>query len=194
MGFRLLLQSTAEMSVVAEADSGEAACQLYLELKPDVVVMDLAMPGMGGLEALRRIRARPEACARGIRRRNEVAGREAVGERIRGVRPLGRRRDGAAHRLGFESFRIDHRHSSIQYQAKARRRESIRADADCHSPRAHPRLIAPLNLGYHVYELARAAGCSRVHWLTHETNTDAMLLYARIAERSGFVQYRRAIK
>jgi two-component system invasion response regulator UvrY len=56
-GFRLLLQSRPEMSVVAEADSGEAACQRYLELLPDVVVMDLAMPGMGGLEALRRIRA-----------------------------------------------------------------------------------------------------------------------------------------
>jgi two-component system invasion response regulator UvrY len=56
-GFRLLLQSLTEVSVVAEAESGEAACQRYTELTPDVVVMDLAMPGMGGLEALKRIRA-----------------------------------------------------------------------------------------------------------------------------------------
>src|SRR5262249_9397909 len=43
-GFRLLLQSVAEVSVVAEAESGELACQRYAELAPDVVVMDLAMP------------------------------------------------------------------------------------------------------------------------------------------------------
>jgi two-component system invasion response regulator UvrY len=61
-GFRLLLQTLAEITVVAEAESGEAACQRFLEVTPDVVVLDLAMPGMGGLEALRRIRARhPEA-------------------------------------------------------------------------------------------------------------------------------------
>ena len=46
----------------------------------------------------------------------------------------------------------------------------------------------------YVYEVARRAGCTRVHWLTHETNSNAMLLYGRIAERSGFVQYRRAVK
>jgi two-component system invasion response regulator UvrY len=61
MGFRLLLQSNPELKVIGEADSGEAACQLFTEHAPDVVVMDLGMPGMGGLEALRRIRAHQPA-------------------------------------------------------------------------------------------------------------------------------------
>jgi two-component system invasion response regulator UvrY len=56
-GFRLLLEANPDVAVAGEADSGEAACQRYIELSPDVVVMDIAMPGMGGVEALRRIRA-----------------------------------------------------------------------------------------------------------------------------------------
>ncbi len=42
----------------------------------------------------------------------------------------------------------------------------------------------------HVRREAEAAGASRLYWLTHETNTDAMKLYDKVAERSGFVQYR----
>jgi GNAT superfamily N-acetyltransferase len=42
-----------------------------------------------------------------------------------------------------------------------------------------------------VYDKARSLGCSRVYWLTHETNTAAMMLYDRIADRPGFVQYRK---
>ncbi|HUO67367.1 MAG TPA: response regulator transcription factor [Gammaproteobacteria bacterium] len=57
-GFRLLLQTQSDVSVVGEAASGEAACRLYAELTPDVLVLDLAMPGMGGVETLKRIRAK----------------------------------------------------------------------------------------------------------------------------------------
>lgn len=42
----------------------------------------------------------------------------------------------------------------------------------------------------HVYRIARERGLNRVHWLTHETNLTGMQLYDRIADRSGFVQYR----
>jgi two-component system invasion response regulator UvrY len=57
-GFRLLLESTPDVRVIAEADSGEAACRRFDETTPDIVVLDLSMPGIGGLETLRRIRAR----------------------------------------------------------------------------------------------------------------------------------------
>lgn len=58
MGFRLLLESTPDIRVVAEADTGEQALKRYPEARPDVVVMDLSMPGMGGMEAVRRLLAK----------------------------------------------------------------------------------------------------------------------------------------
>lgn len=54
VGFRMLL-ADAQVEVVAEFDNGEQACLEYPRIKPDVVVMDLSMPGMGGLEAVRRL-------------------------------------------------------------------------------------------------------------------------------------------
>lgn len=54
-GLKRLLESEKTIEVIAEADSGEQAYQLYGELQPDVVVMDISMPGMGGLEAAQRI-------------------------------------------------------------------------------------------------------------------------------------------
>ena len=54
-GFRVLLAAVDAFEVVAEAERGEAACQLYLDKQPDVTVLDLSMPGIGGLETLRRI-------------------------------------------------------------------------------------------------------------------------------------------
>ena len=62
MGFKLLIDGAADMRVVAEAESGEEAVRGLAEARPDVVVLDISMPGIGGLEAVRRILARePQA-------------------------------------------------------------------------------------------------------------------------------------
>lgn len=58
MGFRLLLDTTSDLRVVAECGSGEEALRRYPEVTPDVVVLDLSMEGMGGLETLSRLLAK----------------------------------------------------------------------------------------------------------------------------------------
>jgi two-component system invasion response regulator UvrY len=56
-GYRRLLEQVADIKVVGEADSGEGGYDLYRTLSPDVLVLDINMPGIGGLETLRRIKA-----------------------------------------------------------------------------------------------------------------------------------------
>jgi DNA-binding NarL/FixJ family response regulator len=61
-GFRRILEDDPGIFIVGEASEGEEAVRLALELKPKVVVMDCALPGINGIDATRRIRAKmPEA-------------------------------------------------------------------------------------------------------------------------------------
>lgn len=56
-GFRYILESECDYEI-KEVNTAEEACSVYNEFKPDVVVMDLVMPGMGGLEGVRHIYAK----------------------------------------------------------------------------------------------------------------------------------------
>jgi two-component system invasion response regulator UvrY len=57
-GYRLLLSQSENIEVVCEAERGEEACQYYSESQPNVIVMDLSLPGIGGLASIRRISSR----------------------------------------------------------------------------------------------------------------------------------------
>tara|TARA_B110000196_G_C20931627_1_gene560216 strand:- start:60 stop:698 length:639 start_codon:yes stop_codon:yes gene_type:complete len=55
MGFKMLIENESDMAVISEAESGELGITAYKEHKPSVVIMDITMPGMGGLDAIERI-------------------------------------------------------------------------------------------------------------------------------------------
>ena len=62
-GLRLLIDSQADMTVISEASDGNAAMQSAITLKPDVVVMDISMPGMNGLAATRALKQKQPGIA-----------------------------------------------------------------------------------------------------------------------------------
>ena len=55
MGFKMLIENESDMAVICEAESGELGITAYKENKPNVVIMDITMPGIGGLDAIERI-------------------------------------------------------------------------------------------------------------------------------------------
>ena len=61
-GLRILINGEEEMAVVGEAASGEEALALMYDLNPDVVIMDLGLPGIGGLAAIKAIRDSSHEC------------------------------------------------------------------------------------------------------------------------------------
>ncbi len=61
-GYKTLLSLSERIGDIYETERGEEACQLYSRLQPDVVVMDLSMPGLGGLESIRRLISRHLNC------------------------------------------------------------------------------------------------------------------------------------
>ncbi|HET9679001.1 MAG TPA: UvrY/SirA/GacA family response regulator transcription factor [Gammaproteobacteria bacterium] len=57
VGIRKILEESAGINVVGEAETGEDGLQLARELKPDIILLDINMPGIGGIEALRKLKA-----------------------------------------------------------------------------------------------------------------------------------------
>ena len=55
MGFKMLIENESDMAVISEAESGEQGITAFKEHKPNVIIMDITMPGMGGLDAIERI-------------------------------------------------------------------------------------------------------------------------------------------
>ncbi|MGW2819006.1 response regulator [Streptomyces sp. NPDC001415] len=63
-GLRVLIADTPDLEVVGEAGSGDEGAELVQQLRPDVAIMDIRMPGTDGIEATRRIDADPESQTR----------------------------------------------------------------------------------------------------------------------------------
>ncbi|HKO51575.1 MAG TPA: response regulator transcription factor [Polyangiaceae bacterium] len=73
-GLKAMLSAESDMTVIAEADSGSSAVDLALQLKPDLILMDVTLPGLNGAEATRKIKhSRPDSLVLAISVHEEVS-------------------------------------------------------------------------------------------------------------------------
>jgi len=185
-GYARLLESTSDIEVIASAVSGEEACLKYFNCQPDVLVMDLTMPGIGGLEACRRILARdPKARilvfsvheneimlerALDIGVKGYISKRSASEVMIQAVRQVAA---GDVY-IGQEmmSHLVDRRASAEGKRLKdltSREFEVFRLLADGKSVNEIASIlnISPKTVGHHMTHIKEKLGISNIAMLTH---------------------------
>jgi two-component system invasion response regulator UvrY len=185
-GYARLLESTPDIDVIAEASSGEEACSEYLNHRPDVLIMDLNMPGIGGLEACRKILARdPKARilvfsvhenevmlerALDVGIKGYISKRSASQEMIQAVRKVAA---GDVY-VGQEmmSHLVGRRTSAEGGQLKEltpREFEVFRLLADSKSVNEIAGIlnISPKTVGHHMTHIKEKLGISNIAGLTH---------------------------
>jgi two-component system invasion response regulator UvrY len=185
-GYARLLESTPDIEVIAEAVSGEEACSEYFDRQPDVLVMDLSMPGIGGLEACRRILARdPKARILVFSvHENEIMLERALDVGIKGY--ISKR---SASQVMIEAVRqvaagdvyigkemmshlVDRRTATEDGQLKEltpREFEVFRLLADSKSVNEIAGIlnISPKTVGHHMTHIKEKLGISNIAGLTH---------------------------
>jgi len=167
-GFKVLLQTWDDVQVVAEADSGEEALRIHDSVAPDVVVMDIAMAGMGGIEAIKRLVAKdPKVRILSLSAHEDTS----YSKRALQAGALGYLSKRTAPEVLIDALRMVARHQRFIDPIIAQRMANQRNDSDTHdidklSPREFEVFLL-LAKGRSVLDISQALGLSASTVGTH---------------------------
>jgi two-component system invasion response regulator UvrY len=167
-GFKVLLQTWDDVDVVAEANSGEEALSLYTLHRPEVVVMDIAMAGMGGIEAIKRLMALdPQVRILALSAHED----SSYAKRALQAGALGYLSKRTAPEVLIDALRMVARHQRFIDPIIAQRMANQRNDSDTHDiDRLSPRefeVFLLLAKGRSVLDISQALGLSASTVGTH---------------------------
>jgi two-component system invasion response regulator UvrY len=167
-GFKVLLQTWDDVDVVAEANSGEEALSLYTLHRPEVVVMDIAMAGMGGIEAIKRLMAlNPQVRILALSAHED----SSYAKRALQAGALGYLSKRTAPEVLIDALRMVARHQRFIDPIIAQRMANQRNDSDTHDiDRLSPRefeVFLLLAKGRSVLDISQALGLSASTVGTH---------------------------